>query len=156
MFHSGSGAGDISWRIQRSLLRFRESIRRTLQYLQSISITGMSQWSPRLSGCTFRNGTAIPVAGEATSKKSALCRTGENHEDNWSISARLVGGLKGAARRVGLAMTDQELLPAAQNIPDIGELKVDRNRRGFEALMARLETELGQQRTTEEGVKALR
>ena len=44
-----------------------------------------------------------------------LFKTGENLEVNWSVAARLVGGLKGAARRVGLAMTDQELLPTARN-----------------------------------------
>ena len=38
-------------------------------------------------------------------------------------------------------MTDQELLPTAQNIPDNRERKADRNRRSIEALMARLETE---------------
>ena len=60
-----------------------------------------------------------------------LFKTGENLEVNQSVAARLVGGLRGAARRVGLAMTDQELLPTARNIPDNGERK---------ALMARLET----------------
>ena len=80
-----------------------------------------------------------------------LCRTGENLEVSWSVAARLVGGLKGAARRVGLAMTDQELLPTARNIPDDGERKADRNRRGVEALMARLETELGKQPPQKKG-----
>ena len=55
----------------------------------------------------------------------SLHKTGENLEDNWSVAVRLVGRLRGAARRVGLAMTDQELLPTARN---------------------RLEAELGQQR----------
>ena len=62
-----------------------------------------------------------------------LYKTGENLEVNWSVAARLVGGLKVAARRVGLAMTDQELLPRARNIPDNEERKADRNRRGIEA-----------------------
>ena len=48
-------------------------------------------------------------------------------------------------------MTDQELLPTARNIPDNGERKADRNRRGIEALMAKLEAELGQQRTQRKG-----
>ena len=78
------------------------------------------------------------MAGETTSKKSGCTR-------------QAVGGLKGAARRVGLAMTDQELLPTARNIPDNGERKADRNRRGIEALMARLETELGQDRLQKKG-----
>ena len=43
-------------------------------------------------------------------------------------------------------MTDQELLPTARDILNNGERKADRNRRGIEALMARLETELAQQR----------
>ena len=43
-------------------------------------------------------------------------------------------------------MTDQELLPTARNIPDDGDCKADRKHRGIEALMARLETELGQRR----------
>ena len=80
-----------------------------------------------------------------------LYKTGENLEVSWSVAARLVGGLKGAARRVGLAMTDQELLPTARNIPDDGERKADRNRRGVEALMARLETELGKQPPQKKG-----
>ena len=75
-----------------------------------------------------------------------LSKTGENLKVHWSVAARLVGGLKGAARRVGLAMTDQEQLPTVRNIPDNGERKADRKRRGTEAVMARLETELGQQR----------
>ena len=69
-----------------------------------------------------------------------LSMTGENLEVNGSVAARPVGGLKGA-RRVGLAMTDQELLLIARDIPDNGERKADRNRRGVEALMERLETE---------------
>ena len=48
-------------------------------------------------------------------------------------------------------MIDQELLPTARNIPDKGERKADRNRRGIEALMTRLETELGQQRPRRKG-----
>ena len=63
-----------------------------------------------------------------------LYKTGENLEVNWSVAARLVGVLRGAARRVGLAMTDQELLPTARNITDNLERKADRNRRGLEAL----------------------
>ena len=42
-------------------------------------------------------------------------------------------------------------MPTARNIPDDGALKADRNRRGVEALMARLETELGQQRPQKKG-----
>ena len=80
-----------------------------------------------------------------------LYKTGENLEVNWSVAARLVGGLRGAARRVGLAMTDQELLPTARNITDNLERKADRNRRGIEALMTRLEAELGQQRPQKKG-----
>ena len=75
-----------------------------------------------------------------------LHKTGENLEVKRSVAARMVGGAKGAARRVGLAMTDQELLPTARNIPDNVEREADRNRRGIEALVARLETDLGQQR----------
>ena len=48
-------------------------------------------------------------------------------------------------------MTDQELLPTARSIPDKRERKADRNRRGIEALMARLETELEQQRPKKKG-----
>ena len=75
-----------------------------------------------------------------------LYKTAENLEVNWSVAVRLVGGLKGAARRVGLVMTDQELLPTARNIPDNGERKAVRSRRSIEALTVRLETKLGQQR----------
>ena len=86
-----------------------------------------------------------------TSKNFVLYKTGENLEVNWSVAARLVGGLRGAARRVGLAMTDQELLPTARNITDNLERKADRKRRGIEALMTRLEAELGQQRPQKKG-----
>ena len=48
-------------------------------------------------------------------------------------------------------MTDQELLPTARNIPDNGERKADRNRWSIDALMARLETEFGQQRPQKKG-----
>ena len=53
-------------------------------------------------------------------------KPGENLEVNGLVAARLAGGLKGA-RRAGLAMTDQELLPTARDIPDSGERKADRN-----------------------------
>ena len=68
-------------------------------------------------------------------------KTGENLEVNWSV----------AARRIGVEMTNQELSPTARNIPAKAERKADRNRRGAEAEMARLETELGQQRPQKKG-----
>ena len=80
-----------------------------------------------------------------------LYKAGENLEVNWSVAARLVGVLRGAARRVGLAMTDQELLSTARNITDSLERKADRNRRGIEALLTRLEAEHGQQRPQKKG-----
>ena len=48
-------------------------------------------------------------------------------------------------------MTDQELLPTARNILDNRDRKADRNRRGIEALLARPETELGQQQPQKKG-----
>ena len=86
-----------------------------------------------------------PVAGVITFTKQASL------EVNWSVAARLVGGLREAARRIGLAMTDQELLPTARNITDKWERKADRDRRGIETLMTKLEAELGTATTTEEG-----
>ena len=77
--------------------------------------------------------------------------TRDRREPRSQLVSCSVGGLRGAARRVGLAMTDQELLPTARNIPDNGEPKDDRNRRGIEALMTRLETELGQQGPQKKG-----
>ena len=50
-----------------------------------------------------------------------MCKTVENLEVNSSVATRHVGGQSGAARRVGRAKTDQELLPAARNILDNGE-----------------------------------
>ena len=47
-----------------------------------------------------------------------LYKTGENLEVNWSFAARLVGGIREAARRVDFAMTEQALLPTARNITD--------------------------------------
>ena len=48
-------------------------------------------------------------------------------------------------------MTDQELLPTARNITDNLGRKADRNHRRIEALMARLEAKLGQQRPQKKG-----
>ena len=48
-------------------------------------------------------------------------------------------------------MTDWELLPTARNMPDNWKRMAGRNRRGIEALMTRLETELGQQRPQKKG-----
>ena len=84
-------------------------------------------------------------------QEARLYKTGENLEVNLSVAAGLVGGLKGAARQVGLAMTDQELLLAKKNIPDYMEREADRYRRGIKALMARLEAEHGQQRPQKKG-----
>ena len=50
-------------------------------------------------------------------------REAKNLEVNWSVAARLVGCLKGAARRVGL---DRELLPTARDIRDKGERKAEK------------------------------
>ena len=95
------------------------------------------------------------MAGVTYQQEVRLYKTGENLEVNSSVAARLVGGLigglRGAARRVGLAMTDHELLPTAWNITDNLERKADRNRRGIEALMTRLEAELGQHRPQKKG-----
>ena len=64
----------------------------------------------------------------------------------WSLAAPLLGGLRGAARRVGIA-TDTELhLPPRATIADFQERKADRTLRGIEALWAELGAELGQQR----------
>ena len=90
------------------------------------------------------------MAGASTSKKSACTKQARTSRSTGQLQ-RLVGGLRGAARRVGLAMTDQELLPTARNITDNLERKADRNRRGIEALMTRLEAELGQQRPQKKG-----
>ena len=70
-----------------------------------------------------------------------LHKTGENLEVNWSVAARLEDSEE-QQRRVGLAMTDQELLPTARNITDNWERLADRNRRGIEALMAGLKQSL--------------
>ena len=91
------------------------------------------------------------MAGATASKKFACTRQARTSKVRRSVAARVVGGVKGAARRVGLAMTDQELLPTARNIPDNVEREADRNRRGIEALMARLETDLGQERPQKKG-----
>ena len=84
-------------------------------------------------------------------EEGRLYKSGENPEVNWSVAALLVGGLKRAAQRVGLAMTDQGLLPTARDILDNGERKPVRNRRGTDALLARLEAELGQQLPPKKG-----
>ena len=102
-------------------------------------LMSLPQWDGDPSGCRDYQ------------QEVRLYETGENLEINWSVAARLIGGLRGTARRVGLAMTDQELLPTARNITDNLERKADRNHRGIEALMTRLEAEFGQQRPQKKG-----
>ena len=85
--HSGSGAGDISLAYSAEPAENQKSLRRTLQYLPNLSITGMSTWSPRQSGCTFRSGTAIQVVGEITSKKSTFSNRREPRSQLVSCSA---------------------------------------------------------------------
>ena len=60
------------------------------------------------------NWTAIPVAGVITSRRSAFTRQARTSKSTGQLQRDWLGG---AARRVGLAMTDQELLPTARNIP---------------------------------------
>ena len=91
------------------------------------------------------------MAGVTTSKKFVCTRQAKTSKSTGQLQRGLVGGLRAAARRVGLAMTDQELLPTARNITDNLERKADRNRRGIEALMTRLEAELGHQRPQKKG-----
>ena len=101
---------------------------------------------PKSERMTLPQWDGDPSAWRDYQQEVRLYKTRANLEVNWSVAARL-----GAARRVGLAMTDQELLPTARNITDNLERKADRNRRGIEALMTRLEAELGQQRPQKKG-----
>ena len=106
---------------------------------------GLEDMEPKSERMSLPQWDGDPSGWRDHQQEVRLYKTGENLEVNWSVAARLVGGLRGA-RRVGLAMTDQELLPTARNITDNLERKAGRNRRGIEALMTRLEVELGQQR----------
>ena len=112
---------------------------------------GLADMEPKSERMSLPQWDGDPSGWRDYQQEVRLYKTSENLEVNWSVAARLVGGLRGAARRVGLAMTDQELLPTARNITDNLERKADRNRRGIEALMTRLEAELGQQRPQKKG-----
>ena len=46
-----------------------------------------------------------------------IYKLGENLNVNRSVAARLVGGLSGPARKVGLSMTDEDLFPYAAVYP---------------------------------------
>ena len=115
---------------------------------------GHEQMEPKTERMCLPQWDGYPSGLRDYQQEVRLHKTGENLEVNWSVAARLVGRLRGAARRVGLAMTDQELLPTARNITDNWERKTDRNRQGIEALTARLETELGQQRPQKKGASS--
>ena len=72
-----------------------------------------------------------------------LYQLGENLEVSYSIASRLVGRLRGAARRVGLVMDAADLFP---DLPaDIAgdqalrDARAERNRKGIATLLARLE-----------------
>ena len=112
---------------------------------------GLEDMEPKSERMSLPQWDGDPSGWRDYQQEVRLYKTGKNLEVNWSVAARLVGGLRGAARRVGLAMTDQELLPTARNITDNLERKADRSRRGIEALMTRLEAELGQQRPQKKG-----
>ena len=112
---------------------------------------GLADMEPKSERMSLSQWDGDPSGWRDYQQEVRLYKTGENLEVNWSVAARLVGGLRRAARRVCLAMTDQELLPTARNITDSLERKADRNRRGIEALMTRLEAELGQQRPQKKG-----
>ena len=90
-----------------------------------------------------------------------IYKLGENLNVNRSVAARLVGGLSGPARKVGLSMTDDDLFPytsvypapvppaagqAAGDVPVPPDApgKIDFtpvNRLGIENLVLRLQTE---------------
>ena len=141
VFHSGSGARLHPWIVQLSQLPPEYVV---IDY-------GHADMEPKSEQMSLPQWDGDPSGWRDYQQEVRLYKTGANLEVNWSVAARLVGGLRGAARRVGLAMTDQELLPTARNITDNLERKADRNRRGLEALMTRLEAELGQQRPQKKG-----
>ena len=91
-----------------------------------------------------------------------IYKLGENLNVNRSVAARLVGGLSGPARKVGLSMMDEDLFPVASMIPPPAPLaegqaagdppvppdgpgKIDytaANRRGIENLVTRLQNKI--------------
>ena len=153
VFHSGSGARvaflECSAEPAADLQKNTEVPEVPPQYV--VIDYGLADMEPKSERMSLPQLDGDPSGWRDYQQEVRLYKTGENLEVNWSVAARLVGGLRGAARRVGLAMTDQELLPTARNIIDNLERRADRNRRGIEALMTRLEAELGQQRPQKKG-----
>ena len=47
-----------------------------------------------------------------------IYKLGENLNVNRSVAARLVGGLSGPARKVGLSMSDDDLFPSPRRPPN--------------------------------------
>ena len=84
---------------------------------------GLEDMEPKSERMSLPQWDGDPSGWRDCQQEVRLYKTGENLEVNWSVAVRLVGGLRGAARRVGLAMTDQELLPTARSITDHLERK---------------------------------
>ena len=85
-----------------------------------------------------------------------LYQLGKNMEVSYCIASRLVGRLRGAARRVGLAMETDDLFPPLIVASDASDQAVrvargERNNKGIAALVAKLEKELGQQKPQRKG-----
>ena len=86
---------------------------------------GLEDMEPKSERMSLPQWDGDPSGWRDYHQEVRLYKTGENLEVNWSVAAR--------------------------NITDNLERKADRNRRGIEALMTRLEAELGQQRPQKKG-----
>ena len=90
---------------------------------------------PCCSICEGVGGRFVPRGGQSTRSlidyghKSMELKTERMYLPQWD-AIPVAGEIQDRQERVGLAMTGQELLPTARNIPDSSERKADRNRRG--------------------------
>ena len=91
------------------------------------------------------------MAGVTTSKKFVCTRQAKTSKSIGQLQRDWLEASEEQHDELVFAVTHQELLPTARNITDNSERKADRNRRGIEALMTRIEAELGQQRPQKKG-----
>ena len=101
----------------------------------------------RARDCTSHSGMKARGRG----KRSAFTKAARTLEVGRALAARLAGGLRDAARRVGIAMSVAELRPPTRTITDFGERRTDRKHREIDALLAKFKAVLVQQRSQKKG-----
>ena len=80
-------------------------------------------------------------------------RMAENLEQSYSVSARLISALTGPARRIGMQLTDEQLLPSEDADGKKLETSAARNAEGIRILLSTLESTLQPKKSTDRGLR---